>query len=87
MPERMCVSCGIRNERSAFIKISTRLEPQNTNNSTGRNAYVCRKIDCIQKLAGGKTRIGMSLKRTNIKKEDLIKLSNEILTKVINGQD
>ncbi|HPM45315.1 MAG TPA: YlxR family protein [Caldisericia bacterium] len=87
MPERMCVSCGKKSEKSSFIRISGKLELQSTGNVIGRSAYVCRNRSCIQKLSNGKTRIGVSLKRNNIKKEELIKLSNEILTKVINGQD
>lgn len=86
MPERMCVSCGSRMEKTKLIRITNSMFPDPSMNSKGRGAYICRSSVCVKKLITSKNRLSLSLKN-HPTREDMQKLSSQLMTKVINGQD
>ncbi len=78
MPERTCVSCKIKKERSAFVKITkTKTENIIVNPSSkelGRSLYVCKNKNCIDEL----------LKQNKIEKK--LKINSKINTDKIAGE-
>ena len=84
MPIRTCVSCQKKGEKSAFIRIASDFGPDFLQRAQGRGAYVCKNTECISKLYKGKTRLGMSLRKTLPDKTTLSELALNIQTKVVN---
>ncbi|MEZ4812308.1 MAG: YlxR family protein [Caldisericia bacterium] len=96
MPERTCVCCNRKKERTEMIRVSANFEPDYQMKATGRGFYVCREESCVLKLASGKTSIARSLKTKKIAKIELLRLSNNLaeslfglrsLVKVMNVKD
>ncbi len=84
MPERTCVSCQKKGEKSDFVRISSDFAPDFDQKAQGRGAYICRNIECIGRLYKGKTRLGMSLRQPIPGKDVLSELARKIQTRVVN---
>lgn len=84
MPERTCVSCQKKGEKSHFLRISSDFAPDLEQRSQGRGAYVCNNNECIGKLYKGRTRLGMSLRKPLPGKDALSELARKIQTRVVN---
>lgn len=52
-PERRCVACRVRAERSKLLRVIRQIDGQvalwKHFKQMGRSAYVCKKVDCIEK--------------------------------------
>lgn len=55
IPERMCIVCRTRMPKKFLIRVTknkdNKFSIDKTYKAEGRGAYVCRKSDCILKLA------------------------------------
>jgi hypothetical protein len=84
VPERTCVSCQNKGDKSQFIRITRDFLPDFEQKAHGRGAYVCNNNECIGKLYKGKTRLGMSLRCPLPGKDALSELARKIQTRVVN---
>lgn len=70
IPQRRCVSCGTKADKSSFIRIVRKdncFELDETYKKEGRGAYVCKNRACIEKL--GKIRGFNRAYKTEVPKE------------------
>lgn len=67
IPQRMCVGCQEMRAKKELIRIvrtpDDRIEIDPTGKLSGRGAYICPQIDCLQKAIKGK-RLDKALQRT-----------------------
>ncbi len=53
IPQRTCIGCNSKNEKSKFIRIVRNKENQicidKTGKQAGRGAYICDNIECLEK--------------------------------------
>lgn len=84
MPERTCISCQKKGDKLSFVRISSAFTPDYEQRAQGRGAYICKNIECIDKLYKGKNRLGMSLRCALPSKDTLSELARIIRTKVVN---
>lgn len=78
MPERTCVACRAKRERSDLLRVARR--PDGTvaadpeGKAPGRGAYVCRRAGCV---AEAQPRLSRALRRP-LTDEDLARLREEM---------
>jgi len=67
IPQRMCVGCQETRAKKQLIRVvrtpDDRIEIDPTGKLSGRGAYICPQIDCLQKAIKGK-RLDKALQRT-----------------------
>lgn len=67
IPQRMCVGCQETRAKKELIRVvrtpDDRIEIDPTGKLSGRGAYICPQIDCLQKAIKGK-RLDKALQRT-----------------------
>ena len=76
IPERTCMGCNIKKPKKEFIRIvkskEGNIDIDRTGKMQGRGAYICDKIDCLEKL----------IKSKRLEKVFDMKISEEIYEKL-----
>ncbi len=80
LPQRMCVGCKeMKNKRDLFRIIKTpegHIEFDKTGKKSGRGAYICPQVECLEKAIKGK-RLQRALEK-DIPAQVIEILSNEL---------
>ncbi|MCL6634929.1 MAG: YlxR family protein [Peptococcaceae bacterium] len=67
VPQRMCVGCQEMKPKKELIRVvrtpDERIEIDPTGKRSGRGAYICRNVECLNKAWKGK-RLDRALQRT-----------------------
>jgi hypothetical protein len=74
IPERTCISCGRKGERSSFFRVVRTKEGNvlfaDDEKIHGRSAYICRREECL-KLAGKKIERALKISIDPSQRKDL----------------
>ena len=54
IPMRKCVSCGQKREKKDLLRIVNNKEQEGSFDETGRGAYICKSVECIDKAKKSK---------------------------------
>ena len=58
IPQRTCIGCNLKANKNSFIRIVKNKEGKitvdRTGNASGRGAYICDSIECLEKAIKGK---------------------------------
>ena len=58
IPQRTCIGCNLKADKNSFIRIVKNKEGKitvdRTSKASGRGAYICDSIECLEKAIKGK---------------------------------
>ena len=58
IPQRTCIGCNLKADKNSFIRIVKNKEGKitvdRTGKASGRGAYICDSIECLEKAIKGK---------------------------------
>ncbi len=58
IPQRTCIGCNLKANKNSFIRIVKNKEGKitvdRTSKASGRGAYICDSIECLEKAIKGK---------------------------------
>lgn len=58
IPQRTCIGCNLKADKNSFIRIVKNKEGKitvdRTGKASGRGAYICDNIECLEKAIKGK---------------------------------